>query len=181
MVVLEKQNKTKNIKIYKEAVKKIRAVIDESVPISHVGSTSVPYMYGKNIIDILIGARNEIELEEIAEKLISLGYYYGKNNNGMVYRFFANSKEETKSGDVHIHLAIIDSNRYKDFLILKNFLLYNKEERKKYSDFKKYILKQGYFNREEYKNLKSRYVNSLLERAKNSLLLSKDLIVNEDK
>ena len=27
-------------------------------------------------------------------------------------------KEETKSGDIHVHLAIIDSKRYKDFLAL---------------------------------------------------------------
>ena len=87
----------------------------------------------------------------------------------MIYRFFANTEEETKSGDIHIHLVITDSNRYKDFLILKRYLLKNKFERDKYSNFKKDLINNGYFVREDYKNLKSEYVNALLERARKDI------------
>ena len=166
MVELQRQNKKVNTQIYNKVFKQLRKVINREVPIDHVGSTAIPNMYGKNIIDILIGARNETELEELTIKIKELGYFPGRNSTGMIYRFFASTEEETKSGDIHIHLVIINSDRYKDFLILKKYLLKNKEERKNYSNLKKELIKNGHFIREEYKSIKSEYVSSLLERAR---------------
>ena len=166
MVELERQNKKINTKIYNKVLKDLRKVIEKNIPIDHVGSTTIPNMYGKNIIDVLIGAENETELEELTIKLKDLGYFPGRNSNGMIYRFFASTEEETKSGDVHIHLVIIDSDRYRDFLTLKKYLLKNKEERKNYSNLKKDLIKKGHFVREDYISIKSRYVSELLERAK---------------
>ena len=169
MVELERQNKKINTKIYNKVVKELRKKIEKEVPIDHVGSTAIPNMYGKNIIDILVGAKNEIELEELTIKLKKLGYFPGKNSTGMIYRFFASTEEETKSGDVHIHLVMIDSDRYRDFLTLKKYLLKNKEERKKYSNLKKDLIKNGHFVREDYKSIKSEYVSALLERARKDI------------
>lgn len=166
MVVLKRQNKQENTKIYNGILKKLRDELGNKVLIDHVGSTAIPNMYGKNIIDILIGAKDENEIEELTTKIINLGYYPGRNSKGMIYRFFASTEEETKSGDVHIHLAIMDNDRYKDFLIIKQYLLNNKEEVKKYSDFKRKILKNGTFIREDYKSVKSEYVSALLDRAR---------------
>lgn len=169
MVELEKQNKKVNTGIYNKVCKNIRKIVGLNVPINHVGSTAIPNMYGKNIIDILIGAKNEEELEELTIKLKNMGYFPGKNSTGLIYRFFASREEETGSGDVHIHLVIIDSDRYRDFLILKKYLLENNDERKKYSDLKKELIKNGNVIREDYKKLKSEYVSSLLERARKSV------------
>lgn len=169
MVELKKQNRRENIKIYNNVSKILQDKLGKNVPINHVGSTAIPYMYGKNIVDILIGAQNEIELEKLTESIIELGYFPGKNSKGMTYRFFANKKEETTSGDIHLHLAIIDSNRYKDFLILKKYLLINKIERKNYLELKKKILNDGYSCREDYKSIKSVYVNELLDRARKNI------------
>lgn len=169
MVELVRQNKKVNTKLYNETLKKLRKVLGKEVPIDHVGSTSIPNMYGKNIIDILVGAENEEKLEELTIVLKNMGYYPGTNSTGMIYRFFASTEEETKSGDIHIHLVIINSDRYKDFLILKKYLLKNKEERKKYSDLKRKLIREGHFIRDDYKSIKSEYVSSLLERARKDI------------
>ena len=169
MVELERQNKRINTRIYNKVYKNLRKVIENDVPINHVGSTAVPNMYGKNIIDVLVGVKDETELDDLTLKLKNLGYFPGRNSSGMVYRFFASTEEETKSGDIHIHLVIIDSDRYKDFLISKEYLLKNKSERDKYSNFKKSLIKNGYFVRDDYKSLKSEYVSALLERARKDI------------
>ena len=103
------------------------------------------------------------------KKLKQIGFYSGKKSNVNIYRFFASTEKETKSGDIHIHLVKIDSDRYKDFLILKEYLLMNKEERKAYAKLKKEILKDGYNIREDYKNIKSKYVTDLLNRARENV------------
>lgn len=166
MVKLEKQNKKTNDKLYKKALKQLRTVIEDDVPIEHVGSTAIPRMYGKNIIDILIGAKTDEEMEILSNKITKLGYFPGSKRTGYIYRFFASTEEETKAGDIHIHLAKIDSDRYKDFLILRNYLLKNNEERINYSNLKRAILKDGHNIREDYKSIKSEYVNKLLDRAR---------------
>ena len=104
-------------------------------------------------------------MDKESDILIELGYFPGNHNSGN-YRFFASTKEETKMGDVHIHLVYIDSDRYRDFITLRDYLLSNKEERKAYSDLKRKLISDGTNIREDYKVTKSKYVSDLLIRAR---------------
>lgn len=166
MVELIKQDFDKNKTIYQNIERELRTKIPINVPITHVGSTAIPNMYGKNIIDILIGAKNKKQFDEIAKELIDCGFIPSNNSQSDVYQFFASKKEETGSGDIHIHLVMENTNRYLDFIILKKYLLANKEEALAYSNYKKQIISQGITERKKYKSIKSEYVTELLERAR---------------
>ena len=166
MVELIKQDFDKNKKIYQNIERELRTKIPINVPITHVGSTAIPNMYGKNIIDILIGAKNKKQFDEIAKELIDCGFIPSNNSQSDVYQFLASKKEETGSGDIHIHLVMENTNRYLDFIILKKYLLANKEEALAYSNYKKQIISRGITERKEYKSIKSEYVTKLLERAR---------------
>lgn len=174
MVNILKQDFDKNMKLYKSIEADLRKEIAVNIPIIHVGSTAIPNMYGKNIIDILIGAKDEIELKKIANILTKKGYVLSTKSITNNYNFFASKKEETGPGDIHIHLAIITSEQYLNFIILKNYLLNNKKEALDYSNFKKQIINNEIVERKNYKEIKSKYVDNLLKRAKeyyNSLKL----------
>lgn len=166
MVELVKQNYEENKKIYINTLEKLRQKLDNNIPIEQVGSTAIPNMYGKNIIDILIGAKDDLEFQLIKNTLEEMGFISSQKSRDNIYQFLSSKKEETASGDIHIHLAIKETLRYSEFIILKNYLLSNPEEAKKYSDFKKEIIKMGNTDRKEYKKIKSEYVTQLLERAK---------------
>ena len=146
--------------------KKLRINIPQNIPITHVGSTAIPNMYGKNIIDILIGAKNEEEFNKISKILINEGYISSDKSKTEIYQFFASKKEETVSGDIHIHLVIMNTDRYSDFIILKKYLLNCKEEALAYSNFKIEIVNKGVVERNEYKNIKTMYVTNLLKKAR---------------
>ena len=167
MVELHRQNLKENTKKYYAVKKILKKKFPDNTQIDHVGSTAIPYMYGKNIIDILVGVPKENEMDKYSEIIKNLGYFPGRDASG-IYRFFASRNEETESGDIHIHLVYVNTQRYKDFLILKKYLLNNKEERRNYSNIKKKIIKDGYCIRSDYKSIKSEYVTSLLERARKS-------------
>lgn len=169
MVELKKQNYKKNKQLYNKIEKELRKKLDKSVPVDQVGSTALKNMYGKNIIDILIGAKNDEEFENIKNILEEMKFISSKKSKDSIYQFFASTEEETGSGDVHIHLVIKDTERYFEFLILKKYLLSNPEEAENYSDFKRKIVKSGIEDRREYKRVKSEYVSSLLERAKKQI------------
>lgn len=164
MVELKIQNYEENCKQYSKLKKLLTELLGNDISISHVGSTAIPDMVGKNIIDILIGASNHENFDKYSLFLKNNGYFEGKNAT-QIYKFFASTENETKSGDVHIHLVMKDTERYDEFLILKNYLLNNKQERDNYSNFKKEILAKT-TDRKEYRQIKSEYVSNLLKRAR---------------
>ena len=170
MVELERQNLKKNKAIYKRVEEELRKNLPNHIQIDHVGSTAIPNMWGKNIIDILIGAKDVAEFNEIKDILINYNYIPSNKSKDEIYQFFSSAEMETKSGDIHIHLVIKNTERYLEFITLKDYLLNNKEEVKNYSNFKKELLKKGISDRKEYKRIKSKYVTDLIERAKQYML-----------
>lgn len=165
MVDLVKQNFLKNAKFFTQIKKDLTNILDDNVKISHVGSTALPNMVGKNIVDVLIAIPNHLDIQIVSKKLISAGYFLGKTNSDQ-YVFFASTNDETKSGDIHIHLVYKNTQQCKDFLALKEYLLSNKNEIKKYADYKQKIVKEGKNSRKDYKKEKSFYIDKLLARAR---------------
>ncbi len=168
MVEIIEQDFVKNKELYKKIERELRKKIDKDIPIDHVGSTAIPDMIGKNIIDVLVGAKDQVQFQELAKILCEMGYFPSKNSRNEIYQFFASREEETGSGDVHIHLVMLNTNRYNEFLILRNYLLNNKDEALAYANCKREIIKNITAERKEYRSIKSEYVTKLLERAKKS-------------
>lgn len=166
MVELVRQNYSKNKKIFNNIKRQLQKELGINIKIDHVGSTAIKNMHGKNIIDILIGAEDIDNLNKISKKLINMGYCPGKNISDNINRFFASTYEETKSGDIHIHLVIKDTERYKEFLLLRDYLINNKDIAKNYSDFKRELIANNIKDRKEYKKIKADYVSNLISQAK---------------
>lgn len=132
--------------------------------IDHVGSSAVG-IGGKNIIDILIGGKNKKQMEIVRNKLSEMGYFEGNDTNPERI-FMASKKKETGEGDFHIHICPISSDSYQDFLRLKDYLIKNRDEAKKYFNKKEEFAKKAGYNRNKYKQLKSAYVSKLLTKLK---------------
>jgi GrpB-like predicted nucleotidyltransferase (UPF0157 family) len=169
MVNLVNQNFIENKNLYNKIYEDLRKDLDESIPINHVGSTAIPDMVGKNIIDILVGTFDKKQFEELTNYFIQKGYRASEKSRTDIYQFFASREGETSSGDVHIHLVKIGTERYDEFIILRDYLLNNKEEAINYSNLKKELIESGIVDRKEYKKAKSEYVTKLIERAKNAI------------
>ena len=165
MVNVVKQNFKKNKILYNKTKQKLKKQIGHNIEINHVGSTAIPNMYGKNIIDILIGVKDKDEFEYVNKVLKDMGYISSDKSKTDIYQFFSSTNEETKSGDIHIHLVFINTERYLEFIILRNYLLKNKNEANAYSNFKRELVSNNITDRKEYKEIKSKYVAELLKRA----------------
>jgi len=167
VVEIIKQNFRKNKELFKSIQKQLQKDLDEKIQIEHVGSTAIPNMYGKNIIDILIGAEDNKEFNNIRDILEKHNFHSSEKSKSNIYQFFASTTDETKSGDIHIHLVMKETQKYKDFILLKDYLLNNKKKAKKYSDFKRNLIKDNITEREEYKKVKSEYVSRMIKEARN--------------
>ena len=146
---------------FEEKAAQIRQILGKDVAIEHVGSSAVG-IGGKNIIDILVGTKN---IREAADKLITAGYFEG-NDSHEDRIFLASRQEETQAGDTHIHVCDIDSQAFRDFLTLRDYLRAHPDEAKAYEQMKHIFSEQAQHDRKTYKRLKAAYVSELLERAK---------------
>lgn len=133
--------------------------------IEHVGSSAVG-VGGKNIIDILIGVSDKDEMFKIRDILKTNGYFEGYDSHDDRI-FLASSENETGDGDFHIHICPITYNSYKDFILLRDFLISNPEKGKEYYNKKIELANKAVFDRQKYKTLKSQYLTKLLSEITN--------------
>lgn len=107
---------------------------DNTIKLYHIGSTSVPGLAAKPIIDIL-GEVSDIELvEKITQKLEDSGYI-AKGENGIAgRRYFFKVQDGQRKCHLHIYqTGHPDINRH---LVFRDYLRAHPEEAKRYGDVK---------------------------------------------
>jgi GrpB-like predicted nucleotidyltransferase (UPF0157 family) len=109
---------------------------EKALQIEHVGSTSIPGMFAKPLIDILIIVENIDDLLEETEKMQSLGYLYGKEYiEPRSLLFFKMTDEEQKLENIHVYEK--DSPKTKQFIVMRDYFRTFPEKAKDYSELKR--------------------------------------------
>jgi GrpB-like predicted nucleotidyltransferase (UPF0157 family) len=86
--------------------------------IQHVGSTSIPDVPAKPILDILIGVRDFEQAIACVEPMIAIGYIY-RGENGIPRRhYFVKGDPRTH----HIHMVEIGSDTWQETLRFRDLL-----------------------------------------------------------
>ena len=132
--------------------------------IHHIGSTSVPGLGGKGMIDIMIGIENWKEIESITKKLRDIGFKHRHpKKRGRIFmgKYIGPSLE-----NVHIHILIKRSREYKNLLAFRDYLRKNKKEIKIFFKLKLKWLKETKGDRKKYFKIKEGYVKEILSRIK---------------
>ena len=145
----------------KENVK--RAVNSEGISIEHIGSTSIPNMKAKPIIDILIGTANFPPNKKIIEELQTIDYTYMRETSVQNRLYFI--KRESISYNVHIVKK--GEQIWKDDLAFRDYLRTHKKEADEYMKLKESIIAQGIDTLLEYSSLKASLIIKIIQKAKN--------------
>ncbi len=133
--------------------------------IEHIGSTAVPGLDAKPIIDIAIMIPSFRRLPLWIQRLGKAGYSY-KGEYGLSGRhFFSRGKPVTH----HLHLVEKDSLHWDNWLLFRDYLLAHPGEAKRYSVFKKRLAARFADDRDAYTRAKTPFVTRLLTRARRSL------------
>jgi GrpB-like predicted nucleotidyltransferase (UPF0157 family) len=131
------------------------------VAIEHIGSTSVPDLCAKPIVDILVGLR-ELELtdEQIAA-MTELGYEY-LGEYGLTGRLFFR-KGDPRTHNVHV--VKHGGEHWERQLVFRDALRSDPEERRRYDAFKRRLAAEGH-SREAYTELKTPFIRAVEARAR---------------
>lgn len=146
-------------KLFEDMKGKILTLSKKKLDIQHVGSTSVPGLGGKGIIDLQVGINKWSEASEIAEILKQLGFkhFHAIENHNL----FVSTKTICNEGDFHIHICRKHTKRYNGTLAFRDFLRNNPKEAKKYEELKIALFKQVGDDRKLFKKLKNDYFNKI--------------------
>ena len=136
--------------------------------IQHVGSTSIPGMKAKPIIDIDVGLENWGNFENVKSKLATIGYEY-EGDRGIKGReaFCRNGKVQNKildNIDHHLYVCSVDNEEYKRHILFRDYLRSHDEDRDRYNQIKEEILaKVGPENRAGYVQMKEENYRDFFE------------------
>ena len=165
MSVVISEYKDTLLKRFISEKQRLLSFLPDTLIVEHVGSSAVG-IGGKNIIDILIGVSDKDEMLRVRDILKANGYFEGHDSHDDRI-FLASNENETGYGDFHIHICPTTSNSYKDFILLRDFLISNPEKSKEYYNKKIEFANKAGFDRQKYKTLKSQYLTKLLSEIKN--------------
>ena len=162
-----------NIKIYPyhqkfskvfEKKKQEIDLIAKDIEVHHIGSTAVYGLGGKGIIDIMIGVKSWKGVEGLVVGLMKIGFsHVHSKEKGKI--FLSNIKESGR-GDFHIHMVVIGSAGYRNFLAFRDYLRRHSKEAENYFKLKLIWHKKAKGERAVYTKMKNSYVKGILKKAK---------------
>lgn len=145
--------------LFEEARRVLQNLLPEA-EIHHVGSTAIPGLGGKGIIDIMIAIPNWDDKVAAGKKLMDLGFTHVHKE--IAGRIFMSRVGDTIKNDVHLHLTYIGSPDYINFLAFRDYLRKNPEEAANYQKQKHQWLKSASGHRQYYTAQKTGYINNVL-------------------
>jgi len=147
--------------LFEQERQRLEPIFDgRAVGIEHIGSTSVPGLCAKPIVDMLVGLR-ELDLsdDQIAS-MEALGYEY-LGEYGLPGRLFFRKHPRTH----HVHVVEHDGEHWERQLVFRDALRTDAEERTRYDAFKRRLAAEGH-PRDVYTELKTPFIREVEARAR---------------
>jgi GrpB-like predicted nucleotidyltransferase (UPF0157 family) len=162
-----------------EDFKAIKSVINDAlmnlnISIEHVGSTAVPKLAAKPIIDIDIVYENDVPFEAVKRGLEKVGYYHN-GNQGIINRevfkreIWGNKHQILDTITHHLYVCPVDSEEFRRHILFRNHLIDNESARIEYQQLKYEIAAAANQDKKQYaalKEVKARtFINDILAKA----------------
>ena len=146
---------------YELAAERIVAALGEHiVRIEHVGSTSIPEVRAKPILDILVGVRDFDDASACVPPMTAIGYTY-RGENGIPRRhYFIKGDPRTH----HVHMVEVESDDWRETVRFRDLLRMNPGLAGQYARVKERLARIYPNDREAYQREKDKVVRSILGR-----------------
>ncbi len=143
---------------------KIRKIFGrDALEIQHVGSTAIPGILAKPIIDIALIVPSLQKAKRYEKKLKEIGYEIKKNDTKKERLFFTKGPEKKRTH--YLHIGKIDSGYAEDMILFRDYLYTHKNAAKKYSELKEKLAEKYQNTREIYTAKKEKLVRGIVKKA----------------
>ena len=133
--------------------------IRDSISVEHIGSTSVPGLAAKPILDIVVTVADITAEEDYLDPLLRAGYELRVREPG--HRLV-----RTPARDVHVHVYERDDPAVDAHLLLRDHLRSDADDRARYERTKRALLSRRWEDSNDYADAKTDVIVALLARAR---------------
>ncbi len=145
--------------IYKKEVEILKQVLQKrNAKFYHIGSTAIPSILSKPIVDIAIELPSFPMMEDDIDKISNLGYRYWKDNPIREHQFFFKNLPRTH----HLHFYPVGYQKLADQIRFRDMLNSSIQSRKEYEKLKIRLAEKYRFDREKYTSEKGQFIRKIL-------------------
>ena len=150
--------------MYKEESEKIKNVLsDIIIDIHHIGSTAIPGIKAKSVIDILVEVKDIEGVDQYNHKMRELGYEV-MGEYGIPKRRFFRKGENNRTH--HIHIFQAGNEEIGRHINFKEYLIARPDKAREYSKLKEKLANKYNYDVENYTNGKSDFIKEIDRKAK---------------
>jgi GrpB-like predicted nucleotidyltransferase (UPF0157 family) len=137
-----------------------------ALDIQHIGSTSIPGLAAKPILDIGVAVTAETEVAVCVPLLTALGYTY-RGDRGWSEGFFFDRGEEERLTH-YLHMLLLDSPAWGNYLRFRDYMIAHTESRDVYMRLKQKLAAKYAGDRNAYTAAKAEFIQGILAAAQYS-------------
>ena len=146
---------------FRREAAKIRAALGEAaLAIEHIGSTSVPGLAAKPIVDVLLVVEDSSNEASYVPALEGAGYVLRVRERD----FHEHRMLRTAARDVHVHVFSPGSPEIDRYLLLRDHLRDNEEDRELYARTKRDLAKRDWPSMDHYAEAKTEVIEGIISR-----------------
>jgi GrpB-like predicted nucleotidyltransferase (UPF0157 family) len=132
--------------------------------IEHIGSTAVPLLSAKPVVDLMAGVPSLAEADAILPILCSNGYVTSAEFNATLVDRRWLMRHSKGHRTHHLHLVIYEGSEWQNRLMFRDALRASAETRSRYENLKVKLMKDAGSDREAYTSMKTDFVKETLQR-----------------
>ena len=151
--------------IFDVEARALERLLDGGVRVEHIGSTAVPGLGAKPIIDVLVGAPDLAFVEARIPRLVEHGYQYVAEFERAVpqRRYFR--RTDGQPGHFHVHAVVLDSPFWRSHLAFRDALRRDPALAARYWKLKQRLAARFPNDRAAYTDGKADFIREVLDSA----------------
>lgn len=147
-----------------EAKQFAAALGDNVVAVHHIGSTAIPNIYAKPVVDLLVEVRDITAVDERSTAMYSLGYEVMGEYGIRGRRYFR--KDDRAGTRTHqIHTFAAGSAQVERHLAFRDYMIAHPEDARRYSELKRKLAEEHPQSMDDYMDGKDGFIKEIDRRA----------------
>jgi GrpB-like predicted nucleotidyltransferase (UPF0157 family) len=142
----------------------LRVFSDNVVAIHHIGSTAIPDIYAKPIIDLLVEVKAITKVDECDRFMEDLGYEV-MGEYGISGRRYFRKNDAAGVRTHHVHTFEVSAPEVEKHLIFRDYMIAHQKDAQRYSELKCELARKYPYDIDSYVNGKAGFVQEMNKKA----------------
>ncbi|MFH1631798.1 MAG: GrpB family protein [bacterium] len=140
------------------------ALGDTTVETEHIGSTAIPGMTAKPIMDLMVAVSSIDDFEQFTPALEKVGYKFMRDNRDeLEHVLYVKGSEENRTH--YLKLTTVDTGFWREHIMFRDYLIDHPDRAMLYADLKQHLLDKHSGERENYTEEKEEFIQETLRLA----------------